>query len=143
MLSGCCDLDSAILPVLRFRADAHRAHHTALQDPATTLWAVRGADPTLWDVHDTGYNVVSEGTGSNNWVDDGKAHNRSYLVLKPGESPPGWTAARHIAKQIDDLLCQGPKKKKGTGAASSSTTADVPAGDAEKRSRVKHLSIFG
>ena len=70
-------------------------------DPATTLYAVRGAG-TCWNRHSTGYNVVNETTGANHWVDDGKDHNRSYLVLKPG-------AQQLVAQAIDNLLCAKPK----------------------------------
>eukprot|EP00035_Acanthoeca_spectabilis_P008773 m.158180 g.158180 ORF g.158180 m.158180 type:complete len:411 (-) comp14497_c0_seq2:198-1430(-) len=74
-------------------------------DPATTLFAVRGLGD-FWTQHSTGFNRVND-TGANEWVDDGGDHNRSYLVLNPGEITPGWTAARSVAKAIDDLLCAG------------------------------------
>ena len=77
-------------------------------DPATTLFAVRGAG-TFWSERATGYNVVLP-NGGNAWVDDGKSHNRSYLVLQPGEptGDPGWSSKRLVAKAIDDLLCAKP-----------------------------------
>ena len=74
-------------------------------DPATTLFAVRGAG-AFWDEHTTGFNVVQP-NGANAWLEDGRPHNRSYLVLRSGEptGQPGWSSQRLVAKAIDDLLC--------------------------------------
>ena len=49
-------------------------------DPATTLFAVRGAEG-FYSLHSTGRNTVGV-DGNNKWVETGLPHNQSYLVQK-------------------------------------------------------------
>lgn len=72
-------------------------------DPATTLWAVRGAG-AFWNEHSTGRNVVNQSTAENHWVDDGQQHNQSYLVLRGANQT---VMAGRVAAVIDGLMCRG------------------------------------
>ena len=63
-------------------------------DPATTLFAVRGASK-FYTLHSSGHNTISD-DGNNKWVDDGRKVNQSYLVL---DVDPGV-----VKNAIDNLL---------------------------------------
>ena len=115
--NACQPVDSPCRAAFEFVTQAENAHGKPNNpprqswDPATTLFAVRGAGE-CWDLHSTGFNSVNE-TGANQWVDDGQHHNRSYLVLKNLGEPTGQfgrvIAQRLVAQTIDDLLCAKPK----------------------------------
>merc|ERR1712176_1072931 len=54
-------------------------------DPATTLFAVRGAE-AFYDLHDNGHNVVNGTDGTNVWM-PGTKGNQAYLIRRPNVSP--------------------------------------------------------
>ena len=60
-----------------------------------TRWRAR----PFW-VHGAGHNNVTR-AGINQWVDDGAAHNQSFVVLRDG-------AAQSVAAAIDELLLREP-----------------------------------
>eukprot|EP00035_Acanthoeca_spectabilis_P032234 m.17874 g.17874 ORF g.17874 m.17874 type:complete len:315 (+) comp5231_c0_seq2:88-1032(+) len=68
-------------------------------DPATTLFAVRGAE-AFYSEHSTGRNKVSSPDGNNQWVETGVSQNQSYLVLT--------ASAEAVKTAIDDLLLAPP-----------------------------------
>jgi hypothetical protein len=83
-------------------------------DPATTLFAVRGAGD-FYTLHSTGHNLVNATSGANAWTEEvGKGEveekgeggwKQSYLIQKSS------TAA--VKKAIDDLMLDPPKKRNG------------------------------
>eukprot|EP00947_MAST-08B_sp_MAST-8B-sp1_P003962 g3962.t1 len=76
-------------------------------DPLTTLVAVRGAAAGSCSEAGAplGANVINPTTGANGWIPSGspRAGNQSYLVLHD---------AKAAGDALDQLLCQGPKKRR-------------------------------
>jgi hypothetical protein len=74
-------------------------------DPATTLYAARGASG-FYTEHSTGHNDVGY-DGNNRWIETGASVNQSYLVLKSNAS------AQLVRDAIDTLLVWPPRRRAG------------------------------
>jgi hypothetical protein len=72
-----------------------------MQDPATTLFAVRGAGD-FYSLHSSGHNLVNATTGANEWTEEGQGWHQSYLIQK---SP---TDA--VRNAINELMLDPPRK---------------------------------
>ena len=68
-------------------------------DPATTLFAVRGAQ-SFYTEHKAGYNTVDKISGNNAWVQTSKAEGQTFLVQR--------SSVDVVKAAIDTLLLMPP-----------------------------------
>ena len=71
-----------------------------IQDPATTLFAVRGPGD-FYKLHLSGHNVLNATTGANKWVDHGEGWHQSYIVQK--------SSTKAVRQAINELMLEPPK----------------------------------